>query len=87
MTRLMRNQRDGKGKYSVFNNRKKAWVYDDGPGDPHEHFVVMLADKAARAALLSYAAEYKDDNPEYSKDVMELANRSGPMHPNCKAAD
>lgn len=88
MTRLMRNERDGKGKYSVFNNRKKAWVFNDGPGEENEHFVIMLKDRHARAALLEYAKDAKEAGEnEYSNDVMALANRAGPMHPNCKAPD
>lgn len=55
MTRLMRNQRDGLGKYRVFNNRKSAWVEDNGPGEANEHFVLMLKDRYARAALMAYA--------------------------------
>ena len=88
MTRLMRNQRDGLGKYRVFSNRKQDWVEDDGPGGTNEHFVIMLKDKYARAALLAYAAAAQEDGAkEYAIDVMELANRSGPMHPNCKEPD
>jgi hypothetical protein len=88
MTRLMRNQRDGKGKYRVWNNRKEAWVENDGPGEVNEHFTIMLKDRSARAALLAYAeSEHEQGNDEYSKDVMELANRAGLMHPNCKAPD
>jgi hypothetical protein len=89
MTRLMRNQRDGLGKYRVFNNRKQAWVENDGPGEENEHFVIMLHDKYARAALMAYALEAggDDEQREYSKDVMELANRAGPLHPKCRVPD
>ncbi len=88
MTRLMRNQRDGLGKYRVFNNRKNAWVENDGPAEENEHFVLMLKDKYARAALMAYAtAASCDGQQEYAIDVQELANRAGPMHPNCKAPD
>ena len=88
MTRLMRNQRDGKGKYRVWNNRKEAWVEEDGPGEINEHFVIMLKDRSARAALLGYAkSEREFGNEEFSADVMELANRAGPLHPHCKKAD
>ncbi len=87
-TRLMRNQRDGLGKYRVWNNRKQAWVINDGPGEVNEHFVIMLKDKYARVALMRYAAEAQEDGQdEYARDVMELANRAGPCHPNCKAPD
>lgn len=88
MTRLMRNQRDGLGKYRVWDNRKQAWVANDDPGEQNEHFVIMLKDKYARAALLAYAgAAHEDGKKEYAADVMELANRAGPMHPNCKEPD
>lgn len=88
MTRLMRNQRDGLGKYRVWNNRKQAWVEDDYPGGKNEHFVIMLKDKYARAALMAYAASaLQDGATEYSKDVMELANRAGQLHPDCKDPD
>jgi hypothetical protein len=87
MTRLMRNQRDGLGKYRVFNNRKKAWVENDGLGEANEHFVVMLKDKYARAALMAYATAAYEDGNKYAVDVQELANRAGPMHQNCKAPD
>lgn len=86
--RLLRNERDGKGKYSVFDNRKQKPVLQDGPGEVNEHFVIMLKDKYARAALLAYAvAADKDGEHEYALDVTELANRAGNLHPNCKAPD
>jgi hypothetical protein len=88
MTRLMRNQRNGKGKYRVWSNRKESWVERDGPGEENEHFVIMLKDRHARAALLAYAKDAADfGEHEYSRDVQELANRAGQMHPNCKAPD
>jgi len=84
----MRNQRDGKGKYRVFNNRKNAWVENDGPFEDNEHFVIMLKDKYARAALMAYAsAADQDGECEYAIDVQDMANRAGPMHPKCKAPD
>ena len=86
--RLLRNARDGLGKYSVFDNRKQKPVLQDGPGDVNEHFVLMLKDKYSRAALMAYAdAAAADGELEYAKDVTELANRAGPLHPNCKAPD
>lgn len=84
----MRNQRDGKGKYSVINNRTGKVVTDDGPGERNEHFVLMLKDRYARAALLAYAQEAAANGDKlYSIDVMELANRAGECHPNCKDPD
>src|SRR6185503_675997 len=58
MTRLLRNQRDGKGKYRVYDNRKERWVEGDEPGGRNEHFVIMLKDNYARAALTAYAAAW-----------------------------
>ncbi len=88
MTRLMRNERDGLGKYRVYNNRKNAWVENDGPREKNEHFVIMLRDKHARAALLAYACSARDNGQlEYAKDVTELANRAGPLHPDCHDPD
>lgn len=88
MTRIMRNQRDGLGKYRVWDNRKSRWVENDEPNGRNEHFVIMLKDAYARAALLAYAdAVMKDGNAGYAEDIMELANRAGPMHPSCKRPD
>lgn len=88
MNRLMRNERDGKGKYSVINNRTGKLIDDDGPGGRNEHFVVMLKDKHARAALMAYSqSALGDGHTAYAEDVMELANRAGPCHPNCKEPD
>lgn len=86
--RLMRMERTGEGKYRVFNNRKQAWVDHDGVGEPNEHFVIMLKDKYARPALMEYARmAMEDGNKEYALDVMQLADRAGPLHPNCKTPD
>ena len=86
--RLLRNERDGKGKYSVHDNRKNKPVLDDGPFGANEHFVLMLKDQYARAALMAYAdAAAADGELEYAKDVTELANRAGPLHANCKKPD
>lgn len=86
--RLLRNERDGKGKYSVFNNRTQKPVVEDGPGERNEHFVIMLKDIYARDALLAYAAAAdRDGQHEYALDVTDLANRAGKLHPNCKAPD
>lgn len=84
----MRTERDGKAKYSVINNRTGKLVEDDGPGEEHEHFVIMLKDKYARVALMAYAKAAMDAGDiAYSDDVMTLANRAGPLHPNCKEPD
>lgn len=88
MSRLLRNLGVGSGKYRVFDTRKQEWVDDDAPGQEHEHFVIMLKDKYARAALLAYAEAALDDgDKEYAADVLELARRAGRRHPQCKIPD
>jgi hypothetical protein len=88
MTRLMRNQRDSLAKYRVYDNRKQNWVMNDGVGEVNEHFTIMLKDAYSRAALMAYAeAAATAGDKEYAKDVMDLANRAGELHPNCKTPD
>lgn len=79
---------NGLGKYRVWDNRKQCWVVDDGPGEQNEHFVLMLKDRFAGAALEAYAAVAEAAGEfEYAQDVRELAARSGVYHPNCKYPD
>lgn len=86
--RLFRTQRDNKQKYEVKNNQTGKVVTEDGVGERNEHFVLMLKDRYTRAALLAYAAEAdKDGETEYAKDVMELADRAGPLSPFAKKPD
>lgn len=59
-------------------------------GQPHsenEFFVIMLKDVNADTALTAYAMSAKDDDKEYSDDVMTLAKRSGINSKYCKNPD
>jgi hypothetical protein len=76
---------DGKGKYSLINNRTGETQHGDTPED--EFFVIKLKDKYAQAALVSYANAAAQDDTEYANEVMEMATRSGPAHPLCKMPD
>jgi hypothetical protein len=64
-----------------------AGVLDWGATPETEFFVIRLRDKCARAALCGYAYVAETFDREYSGEVMTLAQRSGPRHPNCKAPD
>lgn len=86
--RLMRIERGGQGKYTVIDNRTGHHVLHDEPGGDNEHFVIMLKDRYARAALLGYAqAAAEDGQTLYAEDVTGLANRAGPKHKLCKTPD
>lgn len=78
---------DGLGKYRLWDERKKAWVDDCGPGQEHEYFVIMLKDRNADAALYAYAMKASETDDEFAKEVMDLASRAGPSHPLCKIPD
>lgn len=60
------------------------WGY---PGDLDEFFVIKLRDKYAQTTLRAYAKEAVEDDVEYADDVLEMAVRSGPAHPQCKRPD
>lgn len=65
-----------------------AGVLDYGrPHQPDEFFLIRLKDKYARPALLNYAAMAFEDDPEYSREVQALADRSGSRSPFCKRPD
>ncbi len=86
--RLMRMERTGEQKYSVFDNRTQKPVTEDGPNERNEHFVLMLKDQYARAALMAYAqSAMEDGEKEYALDVMMLANRAGSLSKFCKRPD
>jgi hypothetical protein len=76
---------NGKGKYSIINNRTGQVEHGDNPED--QFFVIKLKDKYAQAALLAYANAAAQDDTEYANEVMQLAMRSGPAHPLCKMPD
>lgn len=65
-----------------------AGVLKYGPaGDKDEFFVLKLRDRFAQAALFAYAFAVAIIDPEYGKDVRELAMRAGPSSPYCKLPD
>lgn len=65
-----------------------GFVTMDAPGGLDEFFVIMLKDKYADAALLSYAADAAlDGEAEYAEEVRALAARAGRNHPSCKKPD
>jgi hypothetical protein len=78
---------NGLGKYRLWDERKQAWVDDCAPGDEHEYFVIMLKDANASAALIAYAERISLKDPEFAREVMELAQRAGPNHPLCQDPD
>ena len=56
-------------------------------GSPDEFFVLKLHDLYALPALIGYAAGAKEDDPEYSREVLGLANRAGVLSPHRKRPD
>jgi len=58
-------------------------------GAVDEFFVIKLRDENARAALNAYVecVHEQGEDEEYAADVFELAERSGPAHPQCKKPD
>lgn len=65
-----------------------AGVIDYGePNTKDEFFVVYLKDRFAQSALMSYALAATVRDPEYAKDVQELADRAGLDSPWCKFPD
>ena len=56
-------------------------------GEPDEFFLIKLKDKNAMHALMAYHANAYRDDPEWAEEVRQLAMRSGPFHPLCKAPD
>lgn len=57
------------------------------PGAQDEFFLIKLKDKYAAAALETYAAAARCDDPEYADAVLALAERAGPNNPFCKNPD
>ena len=56
-------------------------------GAPDEFFLIRLRDKHAMHALMAYHASVYKDDPEFANEVRDMALRSGPFHPLCKAPD
>jgi hypothetical protein len=55
-------------------------------GSADEFFVIKLKDKYAEQALAAYASAAVDDDPEYAKEVSELASKAA-THPFKKRPD
>lgn len=67
---------------------ERAKIIDWGNTQDTEFFVIRLKDQYAQAGLRAYAtAAIVDENDEYAHEVYDMANRSGPRHPNCKKPD
>lgn len=59
-------------------------------GTPDEFWLIKLKDQYAANALFGYAAAIavdREGNAQYRAEVMEMAHRSGPLHPLCKRPD
>lgn len=78
---------DGRGKYRLWDERKQAWVDDCGPGQEHEYFVIMLKDANAAQALISYAESISRKDPEFAREVLEMARRAGGGSDFCQDPD
>jgi hypothetical protein len=67
---------------------EEAGILDWANTPETECFVIRLKDRYASSALAEYALDAIDDGEaEYGREVMDLAKRSGPNHPNCKKPD
>lgn len=83
---------DGTG-YSQECNAAIQLLFDEGlleystPGSKEEFFVVKLKDVNSPPALIAYAGSAMLTDPEYARDVREMAARAGPAHKHCKDPD
>lgn len=91
---------DGTGKYALLNLRTNALEWGNANTEG-EFFVIKLKDVFARDALEAYAhsvGRYAErvahTDPdlcgslnEWADEVMQMAQRSGPAHPQCKLPD
>lgn len=77
---------DGKGRYSLIDNRTNKVVHNGDPVD--DFFVIKLKDACAVPALEAYAAarEALGDH-RVAFDVRDLVARAGVNHPHCKKPD
>lgn len=73
--------------YDALKLLESAGIVDWGATPETEFFVIRLKDKYAARALDEYAFAARRDDPEYSEDILALARRSGPNHPNCRKPD
>ena len=54
---------------------------------PDEFWLIKCKDKHAKAALEAYADSVRADDAQFADEVQEIARRSGPASPFCKAPD
>lgn len=63
-------------------------VLEYGPvGSKEEFFVMKLKDIHSPAGLLGYAASAEETDRQYAHAVMQLRQRAGRNHPDCKHPD
>lgn len=75
---------------SAINLLENIGVLDWGNTVDSEFFVIRLKDRHASAALANYGASVFGEVPadeEYGFEIINLALRAGPCHPNCKKPD
>lgn len=74
--RLDRNcRKDHRGKYALLNLRTNLIEWGE-VGSVNEFFVIKLKDKHAPAALRAYAKSIRRRDPEFAREVLELARRA-----------
>jgi hypothetical protein len=56
-------------------------------GTETEFFPIKLKDVHSHAALIAYANHAAIEQPEFAKDVLEMATRAGVNNPWCKLPD
>lgn len=86
----------GRGKYALINLRTNKIEFGN-KGDDDEFFVIKLKDQFANFALAGYrrgleSHHYEDKETEkemmeFSRELLEMEQRSGPNNPNCKLPD
>lgn len=67
---------------------EREGILDWGNTVKSEFFVIRLKDEYADDALFRYALSARiagDD--DYAREIIEMAERAGPSHPNCKKPD
>lgn len=69
------------------NGPLKDCVEFGEPKTENEFFVIKLKDIHSKAALLAYADNVGDSDPEYATQIRELAARAGIDHPSCRKPD
>lgn len=57
------------------------------PGEREEFFLIKLKDRNAPVALRAYAARAQERDPEFAREVGELADRAGINNPWSKEPD